>query len=321
MDRGAPVTGRVLSCLDVATCLTPAVAQGKGIPASGVIDLAREADASLVGGTVRDRAGFAVEVVGDVNGDGHPDVAVGAPDASPSGRAKAGIVHIVFGPYAVDGDLATASGLRIVGAAAGDGLGTAVTPAGDLDGDGLADVLVGAPHGDGGAGAAYVVRGRRDAGVADLAAPGAAFMHVTGAQFGDGLGTAVAGMGDVDADGVPDLAVGSPGADRAGKDGGAVDVVFGSRAGGTADVGALGDRGYAVIGPAGAVAGLALAPAGDVDSDGRADLVLGAPGRRIRAARAARRPVGDARRVARRCRLGVRRAPRRPFRRLGLLGG
>lgn len=277
MDRAAPVTGLVLSCLVVAACVGPVVAQGKGIPASGVIDLAGEADASLVGGTVRDRAGFAVEVVGDVNGDGHPDVAVGAPDASPSGRAKAGIVHIVFGPYGPDRDLATASGLRIVGAAAGDGLGTAVTPAGDLDGDGLADVLVGAPHGDGGAGAAYVVSGRRDPGVADLAEPGAAFLHVTGAQPGDGLGTAVAGLGDVDADGVPDLAVGSPGADRAGTDGGAVDVVFGSRAGGTADVSALGDRGYAVTAPAGAGAGVAVAPAGDVDGDGRADLLLGAP--------------------------------------------
>ena len=65
MDRAAPVTGLVLSCLAVAACLAPAGAQGKGIPASGVIDLARDADASLVGGTVRDRAGFAVEVVGD----------------------------------------------------------------------------------------------------------------------------------------------------------------------------------------------------------------------------------------------------------------
>jgi FG-GAP repeat len=82
-------------------------------------------------------------------------VAVGAPDASPSGRAKAGIVHIAFGPYGPDRDLATASGLRSVGGAAGDGLGTAVAPTGDLDGDGSADVLVGAPHGDGGAGAAY----------------------------------------------------------------------------------------------------------------------------------------------------------------------
>jgi hypothetical protein len=187
-------------------------------------------------------------------------------------------VTIVFGPITGKLDLATAGGLRIDGAAAGDALGTAVAPAGDVDGDGLADILVGAPgHGEGGAGAAYVVRGRRDAGAVDLAADGSALETVTGAAAGDALGTAVAGLGDTDGDGVADLGLGAPGSSLGGKGGGAVLVVHGLRAGGVVDAGALGVDGWSVAGPEGAGAGLAVAAAGDVDGDGLGDVALGAP--------------------------------------------
>jgi hypothetical protein len=189
MQRRA-LTGRLVGFVAVgalAAGLAPGAAQAKGIPASGVIDLASDADAALTGGTAGSRAGFAVAQVGDVNGDGHADVAVLAPGASPSGRDGAGTVHVIFGPVTGDVDLTTAPGLRIAGAAAGDGLGTAVAPAGDVNGDGLADVLVGAPGAGEAAGAAYVVAGRRDAGSVDLAAADAALLTIAGGQTGDRL--------------------------------------------------------------------------------------------------------------------------------------
>jgi hypothetical protein len=92
------------------------------------------------------------------------------------------------------------------------------------------------------------------------AAPDAAFLTVTGGQTGDRLGTALAGAGD--GNGVPDLAIGSPGADRAVADGGAVDLVLGRRAGGTIDVSALGTNGFSIVGPDHSQAGLSVAAAG-----------------------------------------------------------
>jgi hypothetical protein len=274
-----------MRCATVLTAMTlsagvlagPTDAGAKGIPASGVIDLAAEADASLVGGGAGERTGFAVAQVGDVNGDGTPDVAVSAPDAAGPDRPGAGVVTIVFGPVTGKLDLDKAPGLRIVGAAAKGQLGLAVAPAGDVNGDKLADVVIGAPNVAGGAGAAYVVAGRAETGTIDLAAPGAALQTIAGGAAGDGLGTSVAGLGDVDGDGVSDVAVGSPGADRAGTDGGAVDVVYGTAGGGSADVTQLGSAGLSIVGPQGALAGLSVAAAGDVDGDGHADVALGAP--------------------------------------------
>jgi hypothetical protein len=275
MRRDAAVLSAM--ALSIGLLTGPADAGAKGIPASGVIDLASEADASLVGGGAGERTGFAVAQVGDVNGDGKPDVAVGAPDAAAPDRPGAGVVTIVFGPVTGKLDLDKAPGLRILGAAAKDQLGLAVAPAGDVNGDKLADVLVGAPNAGGGAGAAYLVTGRAEPGTVDLAAPGAALQTIGGGAAGDGLGTSVAGLGDVDGDGVPDLAVGSPGADRGGAAGGAVDVVYGVPGGGSADVTQLGGAGLSLVGPAGGLAGLSVAAAGDVDGDGHADVALGAP--------------------------------------------
>jgi putative Ig domain-containing protein/FG-GAP repeat protein len=117
------------------------------------------------GAAAGDIAGKSVAGVGDVNGDGVPDVAVGAPNADPNGRSESGAAYVVFGTASAGTtDLASlgAAGIRIDGAAAADNAGYRVAGA-DFNADGRPDVIVGAlnasPLGRAFAGSAFVVLG------------------------------------------------------------------------------------------------------------------------------------------------------------------
>jgi FG-GAP repeat len=157
--------------------------------------------------------GDSVAGPGDVNGDGLADIAIGAPEgcAAPTGRA-----FVVFGRRAaapVDVDELGPGGYAIAGTATFTP-GRALGAAGDVNGDGLADIVLGDDQYNGAGresgGAVVVAFGRRSADPVRIASLGSGGVRWLGAAPGDGLGASVAGVGDFDGDGRPDILAGAP---------------------------------------------------------------------------------------------------------------
>ncbi|RAI60806.1 Ig-like domain-containing protein [Roseicella frigidaeris] len=199
----------------------------------------------IIGELAEDHAGLSVAIAGDVNGDGLADLIVGAPSHDGNGKTDSGSVYVVFGKAggaAVKlADIAagnSALGFKIIGEKSNDAAGNSVSAAGDLNGDGLADILIGAPqnttNGHAQSGAAYVVFGKADGAavkLADLANGTSALgFKLLGEATEDYAGdtTAVSAAGDVNKDGYADLIVGAAYNDSDGStDNGAAYIIYG----------------------------------------------------------------------------------------------
>jgi hypothetical protein len=284
---------------------------------AGAIDLGSAGPGAyrIGGAQPGDLAGFSVGSVGDLNGDGRPELLVGAPrfDVNDSDRVDAGAVYVIRGTAAPsDVDLAALGGrgYRIDG----DGHGYAgwsVDGSADMNGDGRPEVLLGAPFTDApgapGAGSAYVVWGRQDTAGVDLASLGDGGFRLNGSlgrgpaagseglstmdqgtagdvaadNLGEAAGSSVAALGDVNGDGVPDIAVGAQLADRGSRfNAGSVYVVHGKATSAPVDLSSVGDTtpGFRVDGAAPVDnTGTGVSDAGDVNGDGRRDMLVSSP--------------------------------------------
>jgi hypothetical protein len=205
----------------------------------------------FTGGALGDQFGYSVDGVGDVNGDGTPDLIVGAWMAD-GGGTSSGRAQVFSG---LDGSLLH----QVDGPSAGDVLGASVAGAGDVDGDGRPDFIAGASGSDGNgsySGAAFVYSG----------ASGAILHTFYGNSAGDQFGNCVGGAGDVDGDGFDDLIIGAIHDDAIGTNGGSATLFSGRDGGVLAFL-----PGFA----AGDFAGASVQGAGDVNGDGLADFIVG----------------------------------------------
>jgi len=214
----------------------------------------------IIGGQAGADYGFSVAPAGDMNGDGYADALIGAP-LYDNPEIDEGIVRYLYGdaagphlgPYTFESNQAGAK------------FGTSISTAGDVNGDGLADFIIGAPgytNGQAGEGAAVLMYGIY---------PGTVQWTAEGDQAGASFGQSVAIAGDVDGDGLSDVIVGASKYDNGQTDEGRAFLYRGSREG------LVGDTWTAESDQANAQLGWALSTAGDVNGDGYADVIVGAP--------------------------------------------
>lgn len=223
-----------------------------------------------------DSAGASVGGAGDINGDGIDDVVIGAPGGNEG--------YVVFGNsqgFDSTFDLANLNGTNgfvIDGVEGIEGTGVSVSRAGDINGDGLDDVVIGASRYGRSTSASYVVFGRAEGfglrfDLADI--NGANGFAITGVEANEGLGVSVSGAGDVNRDGIDDLIVGSSNANFDSNGPGNSYIIYGSTSpfGSNISVDTLdGNEGFTIAGVGG---GASVSDAGDFNGDGTTDLIIG----------------------------------------------
>lgn len=249
-------------------------------------------------GRGRSIVGASVAAVGDTNGDGRGDFLIGGAGLDTSTVfERPGGAYVVFGgrsPRRVDLTREDRPGYAIVGAGHSSLTGATVDSAGDVNGDGLNDLLIAAPLARGGRGSVYIVFGSRRGSDIRLDRLGGRGYRIDGTagdrdsdcpvdgdpsscgdegDTGSRLGEDAAGAGDVNGDGYDDAILSS-------QEGGYAAVVFGKRSPRPVRVGRLGHGGFLITGlnatsSEEGTTGLPVAGLGDVNGDGRTDLLIG----------------------------------------------
>jgi hypothetical protein len=223
---------------------------------------------SILGTLAGDRFALSVSSAGDINGDGYSDVIVGT--IGYSGGALNGAAYIYLGSAT-----GLSAGSPIILTPGSYEVGWDVASAGDIDGDGYGDILVGAKYttvsGGIDQGEVYVYRGN-SSGVPTLAAT------LTGLAQEDVFGFSVSTAGDINGDGYSDIIIGAPGVSTVNSLGGATYIYMG----GPYDNASSSFPSFAtpvtLNGPnVNAAFGVSVASAGDVNGDGYSDVIVGAP--------------------------------------------
>jgi Ca2+-binding RTX toxin-like protein len=268
----------------------------------------------IKGANFGDSSGTSVSNAGDINGDGIDDLVIGAPTADPNAELSAGASYVVFGKNnigdsgvlelseldgtngfaikGIEGGQLVRFGMFSVGVRGGDRVGTSVSNAGDINGDGFEDLILGA-YGNiydvvqKNIGKGYVLFGGNNVGnsgdieLAEL--DGTQGFAVEGIEEFDDFGLSVSNAGDFNGDGFDDLIIGASRVSIDENDSvGASYVLFGSNSIGAS--GSLkaeevnGTNGFVIAGiDEYGGAGRSVSNAGDINGDGFDDLIVGAP--------------------------------------------